>query len=340
MSFTQWVYAGIGVSSLLLVLGTVVVRLRTPSARGADARAHEVWETAFLAGGPGRVVDAAVAGMHEDGLLTVGGPGVVTVRRATARDAVEAAVLGAVLRTPGGALATVRGEAMRSPAVQGIGDRLAARGLLRRPRLARGWRRWASAQMTVCGVLFFLGVLLAIVGAGGDDGPVVFTIAPVLFGGLVVGALCRTVFRQRITKAGSRALRAARTADSQGGAGGSQGGAGGSWQPAALVVALGGTALIVDELLRQQLEEAQRATAAAAQGGGSSSSGGSSYDSGGGSGSEGTTWCGASDGGSGGGSGGGSSCGAGASCGGGSSGGGSSCGGGSGCGGGGGCGGG
>lgn len=33
VSFAQWVYAGVGVSSLLLVLGTVVVRLRTPSAR-------------------------------------------------------------------------------------------------------------------------------------------------------------------------------------------------------------------------------------------------------------------------------------------------------------------
>ncbi|MGG7570860.1 TIGR04222 domain-containing membrane protein [Streptomyces sirii] len=96
---------------------------------------HNVWEAAFLAGGPGRVVDAAVAGMHEDGLLAVGGPGVVTVRGAAARDAVEAAVVDAVLRTPGGALAAVRIEAMRSPAVQGVGDRLAARGLLR----PRGW---------------------------------------------------------------------------------------------------------------------------------------------------------------------------------------------------------
>ncbi|MGW8396034.1 TIGR04222 domain-containing membrane protein [Streptomyces lydicus] len=145
MAFAACVYAVLGVSSLVLVIGTVVLRLRTPSVRRADALAHDVWETAFLAGGPARVVDAAVAAMHEDGRLTVGGPGVVTVRQATARDAVEAAVLDAVARTPGGALATLRAEAMRSPAVQDIGDRLAARGLMRHPRLGRGWRGWGMA---------------------------------------------------------------------------------------------------------------------------------------------------------------------------------------------------
>ncbi|MER7153470.1 TIGR04222 domain-containing membrane protein, partial [Streptomyces lydicus] len=102
MFFVLWVYVGLGVSSLVLVIGTVVLRLRTPSVRRADALAHDVWEAAFLAGGPARVVDAAVAGMHEDGLLAVGGPGVVTVRQATARDAVEAAVLDAVARADTG----------------------------------------------------------------------------------------------------------------------------------------------------------------------------------------------------------------------------------------------
>ncbi|GAA5613917.1 TIGR04222 domain-containing membrane protein [Streptomyces platensis] len=322
MTYPQAVYAGIAVSSLLLIVGTVSVRLRTPSVRRTDALAHDVWEMAFLAGGPGRVVDAALAGMHEDGRLAVGGPGVVTVRQALARDAVEAAVLDAIARTPGGALAALRATAMRSPAVQGVGDGLAARGLLRRPQLGRGWRRWAGVQMTACGVLFFVGVLLSVAGSGGGDGfavPPVVTTAPALIGGLIVASVCRKVFTRRITKAGSFALHTAKVAQAQAGGGG-------VWQPAGLVVALGGTALIADELLRQQFEEAQRAAA----GSGSASSGSSASDaSGGGSGSDGGSWCGSSGGGSGCGSGG-SSCGGGSGCGGGSS-----CGGGSGCGGGG-----
>ncbi|UZJ33718.1 TIGR04222 domain-containing membrane protein [Streptomyces endophytica] len=115
MSFTQAVYVGLGASSLVLLVGTILVRRGTPSVRRGEAQARNVWEMAFLAGGPGRVVDAALAGMCEDGRLAVGGPGVVTVRQATAQHAVESAVLDAVARTPGGALAAVRAEAMRSP---------------------------------------------------------------------------------------------------------------------------------------------------------------------------------------------------------------------------------
>ncbi|BCK67830.1 hypothetical protein Srufu_017830 [Streptomyces libani subsp. rufus] len=270
MTYPQAVYAGIAVSSLLLIVGTVAARLRTPSVRRTDALAHDVWEMAFLAGGPGRVVDAALAGMHEDGRLAVGGPGVVTVRQALARDAVEAAVLDAIARTPGGALAALRATAMRSPAVQGVGDGLAARGLLRRPQLGRGWRRWAGVQMTVCGVLFFVGVLLTVTGSGGGNGfavPPVVTTAPALIGGLIVASVCRKVFTRRITKAGSFALHTAKVAQAHAGGGG-------VWQPAGLVVALGGTALIADELLRQQFEEAQRAAA----GSGSASSGSSASD--------------------------------------------------------------
>ncbi len=243
MSFVPWVYLGVGASSSVLLFGAARVRLRTPSVRRKDALVHEVWETAFLAGGPGRVVDAAIAGMHEDGRLAVGGPGVVTVRQAFAHDAVEAAVLDAIARTPGGGLAVLRATAMRSPAVQGVGDRLAARGLMRRPELGRGWRRLAGVQRTACVVLFFVALLLSFVGDVPSGPPPVLRTLPAVIGGLFVGGLCGKVFTRRITKAGSFALRSAKAARSAGG------GVGGAWQPAALVVALGGTALIADELL-------------------------------------------------------------------------------------------
>lgn len=224
MTYSQAVYAGIGASSLLLVLGVVLVRLRPASARRTEALAQDVWEMAFLAGGPGRVVDAALAGMHEDGRLAVGGPGVVTVRQALARDAVEAAVLDAITGTPGGALATLRATAMRSPAVQGVGDRLAARGLLRHPGPGRGWRRWAGVQMAACGVLFFVGVLVSVAGADGAAVPPFFATLPAVVGGLIVASLCRKAFARRITKAGSFALYTAKAAHAPGGAGG-------AWQP-------------------------------------------------------------------------------------------------------------
>ena len=107
-------------------------------------------EIAFLAGGPARVADAAIAALYEDGRLAIGGPGVVTVRQAVARDQVEQAVLDTLARTPGGALAMLRAGTMRSAAVQQIGDRLEARGLMRirgAPGSGGGWpaRRWRRA---------------------------------------------------------------------------------------------------------------------------------------------------------------------------------------------------
>ncbi|MFH8568120.1 TIGR04222 domain-containing membrane protein [Streptomyces sp. NPDC017993] len=325
VSFAQGVYAGVLASSLLLIIGVAASGRRTPSTRLVDAPTQDPWEIAFLAGGPARVADAAIATLHEDGRLAIGGPGVVTVRQAVARDPVEQAVLDTLARTPGGALATLRAGLMRSPAVQEIGDRLEVRGLMRNPRRARVWRRLAGAQMTACVAVLFLSVLLTLSGAieeAFDEPPTFFTIAPAVFVGVAVGSVCKRTAGRRVTKAGSFTLHTARVAHASGALGA-------ALRPAGLVVALGGTALLTDEILRQQLAEAQRVTAS----GSATSSGGSSgNDSGWSSPGDGTaSWCGSSDGGSGCGSsssGGGSSCGGGSSSCGGSSSGGSSCGGG------------
>jgi uncharacterized protein (TIGR04222 family) len=317
-------YLAVVFSSLVLVIGTVRSR-RTPRIRLVDAPTHDVWEIAFLAGGPGRVTDTAIAGMQEDGRLAVGGPGAVTVRRAVAHDPVEQAVLDALARTPGGALSRLRGMVMRSPAVQETGDRLADRGLMRRPRRGRGWLLMARVQVAASAVLLLGGLLMTVTGAAGDDAstvPFVLRIAPAAVLGIVVGSLCKLAHGNRLTPAGTLALRAAHATDSPGVVGGAV-------RPAAIVVALGGAALVADAVLRQQLLDAQSAMATAA--GVSVASGDttasstttSSADSGwdfsdGGSG---VSWCGSADGGSGCGSsgcGGGSGCG-GSSCGGGSS---------------------
>ncbi|MFE2036949.1 TIGR04222 domain-containing membrane protein [Streptomyces scopuliridis] len=112
------------VSSVLLIAG--VVRSRG-GVTGTPA-VHDVWEAAFLGGGPGRVVDAALAGMRADGRLAIGGPGIVAVLQPAAHHPVERAVLQEHAMAPSGALHALRLAVMRAPAEQ-VGDALAARGL-------------------------------------------------------------------------------------------------------------------------------------------------------------------------------------------------------------------
>lgn len=135
---------GIVVSSVLLVVGLSRAR------GGAGGTVHDLHEAAFLNGGPGRVVDTALTAMKADGRLAVGGPGIVAVQRAEARDPVERAVLQEHAMAPSGALHTLREAVMRHPAVQEVGDGLAARGLLAAPAGSRTWRRWGITQGLLC----------------------------------------------------------------------------------------------------------------------------------------------------------------------------------------------
>lgn len=135
---------GVVVSCVLLIVGLARAR------GGAGGSVHDLYEAAFLNGGPGRVVDTALTAMHVDGRIAVGGPGIVAVQRADARDPVERAVLQEHAMAPSGALHTLREAVMRHPAVQEIGDGLAARGLLAAPAAGRTWRRWGIAQGLVC----------------------------------------------------------------------------------------------------------------------------------------------------------------------------------------------
>ncbi|MFK8849874.1 TIGR04222 domain-containing membrane protein [Streptomyces sp. Ac-502] len=304
-------------SALLLVVRTVRIVRAVPRPKYRSASQYELWEIAFLAGGPARVADAAIAGMHQDGRLAVGGPGVVSLRQSVAYDPVETAVLDSLARTPDGALDTLRRHVMRAPAVQAIGDRLAKRGLMRHPRAGRPWRLLAAWQTAICGVGFLLVLLLTLAGAVGGEGvPFVVRILPAAVLGAVTGVVCRKVLGRRVTPAGAAAVRTYRTAHKKDLVSEAT-------QSAALVVALGSTALLVDDVLRDQLDEAQRAAVGASAGAYSGSSGSSSTPS-----SNAacgwnvpdddshTSWCGSScGGGSGSGSGcGGSSCGGGSSC--------------------------
>ncbi|MGW7615248.1 TIGR04222 domain-containing membrane protein [Streptomyces antimycoticus] len=319
------VYAAVALSSVVLITGTVRAR-RGEAVGPVDARAYDLLEAAFLAGGPGRTADTVISAMYTEGRLAIGDPGVVSVRQPIARGPVEEDLLRLCAGSPHGALKWLRRELMRSASVQAIGDRLAGRGLMVRPDALRFWRRAARAQNTLCAVGVFLAIMMTS-GSVADDGlPLIFAIAPALFTGFLIGGICAGAAKRRLTAAGKRALVAYRRESGVGERRHALSVGHPATVPVAVVVALTGAATLTDDpLLRKQLLDAQKAPSGSGSSSDSGSSGTSDYGGG--------SWCG------GGGSGcGGSSCG-GSSCGGGGGGGcggssGSSCGGGGGCGGG------
>ncbi|MER5362284.1 TIGR04222 domain-containing membrane protein [Streptomyces sp. NPDC002785] len=185
---------GIVVSSVLLIVG--VTRARG----GSGGSVHDLFEVAFLNGGPGRVVDTALTAMQTDGRLAIGGPGIVAVQQVDARDPVERAVLQEHAMAPTGALHTLRHAVMRHPAVQEIGDGLAARGLLTAPAANRTWGRWGVAQGLVC----LLAIPVSV--------PIIFKVLPALLVGIPIGFVCAGLARGRVTRAGRQAAEAYRTA--------------------------------------------------------------------------------------------------------------------------------
>lgn len=129
---------------VLAVLRLIAVRIRVETAlrqeKQAAAAPLSVLDAAFLAGGPPRVADVLLTGMHRDGRVVVSSLGQVTLTsRAVVRPLENAVVdIFGVRRSAG--LATLRGELMRHRDVQALGNRLAAQGLLVRPALEQRWR--------------------------------------------------------------------------------------------------------------------------------------------------------------------------------------------------------
>ncbi|MGW6708911.1 TIGR04222 domain-containing membrane protein [Streptomyces sp. NPDC054956] len=296
------IWIGVIASTVTLMRG---LRRSQPSTLGPAPRLHDLSEAAFMAGGPGAVVDAALVSLLCDGRMVVGGPGIVQLRPGVrATDPAERAVLQAHQGAPSGWLYQIRYAAMRDPAVQETGDALAARGLIAAPGSRRRWQRWGVTQAVVSGVLLMLSLPLSFVAFVLTEGPVrvpfIIEVFPALIGGIVMGIAGAGRARQRITPAGAAALRDIRAyyrAD----------------QSPYVQTSLFGLAGLRDPYLREQLVPAARGTRlAAAQSHAPSHSGGS--DSAWDSGAEAipVVWCAGSDGGGSGGSGG-SSCGSGGS---------------------------
>ncbi|WP_098027258.1 TIGR04222 domain-containing membrane protein, partial [Streptomyces sp. st115] len=243
---------GVVVSSVLLVVKAVAERSRRP-APGPGVALHDLYEVAFLNGGPARVVDTALASLHADGRLAVGGPGIVAVQRAQANDPVERAVFQELAAAPSGALHVLREAVMRHPAVQEVGDGLAARGLLVPPHRIRPLRRWGLIQGVACLIALPLSLVvtfvqLAVVDTMDFPVPFIVKILPAIVIGAFSGLIVAGASASRITKSGQHAALAFRTAYAH------------VVTPAHLVATLGLRAL-PDPVLQAQLVAAARLSA-------------------------------------------------------------------------------
>lgn len=245
--------------ALLLTLGIVLSGVLLISAGRRSGRRYTApgapvqddHEAAFLNGGPARVVDTALTALHTDGRVMIGGPGIVSVVRAQPRDPVERAVLHELALAPNGALHILRLAVMHHPAVQEIGDGLAARGLLARPEEQRTRRRWGAIQGLVSLVLFPVSIIATVAQYSAFDGqtgmpfPFVLKMMPAIVFGAVSGLVVTAGARARITKAGRAAAMAYRWAHATGGTPAQQ-------------VAASGLRTLADTALRDQLTAAAR----------------------------------------------------------------------------------
>ncbi|TGA89930.1 TIGR04222 domain-containing membrane protein, partial [Streptomyces sp. MZ04] len=241
----------VAASSVGLLVG--VARLRQGGGGQPDAHHGGVFdplEAAFLAGGPGRVADAAIAALHEDGRLVVVGPGIVGIQSPDVRNPVEGAVVQAHAAAPSGALHWLRIGVMRSPAVQALGDTLAGRGLMVRPDALDRLRRLKIRHNALSVVGFFL--VITVISVEDDDTPswdpvsastVALIVAWVI--GALIGALCSNATRSRVTPKGRAALAEYRAASAYA-------------YGAAYRVAVDGVNGVVDDVLRSQLQAAHK----------------------------------------------------------------------------------
>ncbi|MCY0922632.1 TIGR04222 domain-containing membrane protein [Streptomyces sp. H27-G5] len=208
--FLLAIHVAVIVSSVLLIVRSAKLPGPSPVA-GADGGVRDALEAAYLRGGPGRAVNAALAGMYEDGRLLVAGQRddrVTVGRAAVARNAIERDVLRVSARTSRGP--ALHRAIARGTAVRELGNSLAERGLSVSPRTLRVLTAWAGGQVVGC-LLALLSVLIVpatLLGADPDAfaRPGSLLTVLVAFVGIVVGFQRRPTRWDRVTDAGRRAV--------------------------------------------------------------------------------------------------------------------------------------
>ncbi|MFI6645268.1 TIGR04222 domain-containing membrane protein [Streptomyces sp. NPDC050504] len=102
---------------------------RTGTARGTVERELNLYETAFLAGGPHRVAELTLVSMHRRRRLLLAHTGWATVVDPEGGDDHERAVIGAIGPTGQAPTAATRTATAAADAVRSLADRLVAAGL-------------------------------------------------------------------------------------------------------------------------------------------------------------------------------------------------------------------
>lgn len=149
-------WAVAAVSCLRLCLATAAAAPRPAAARESAHPALNLYETAFLAGGPHRVADLALVSMHLRRRLLLAHTGWATVVDPEGRDEVERTVIRAIGPEGQSRIAPIRAAAAAADAVRALADRLVAAGLA----VPHGTRTGvASAARTVRASAVFVVVL-------------------------------------------------------------------------------------------------------------------------------------------------------------------------------------
>ncbi|MFI9557087.1 TIGR04222 domain-containing membrane protein [Nonomuraea endophytica] len=288
-------------------------RIRSTAVNG-NLRALGHYELAYLAGGPRRVVNAAIGLLAKSGDLRVSRGGSLHAVSTLGRDPIEEAVLAAVAARPGGAsVAVVRHEVGNGAAMDSLKHHLSALGLVVPDRDLASVRAYLKklGALVIGALLASIGLAIYLVFSGGGLlGVVALAVtAGTWIGGIVVRRRHHRMLGNDITSAGREQVEYAERQHMPG----AYLVTGAAVGAVAMPVALYGLGELGDPQLEAELE-AQRnsngtgggSCAAGSCGGGSGDYGGSDFGGSSGGGSS-----------SGGSDGGGSSCGGGGGCGGG-----------------------
>ncbi|WP_327113255.1 TIGR04222 domain-containing membrane protein [Streptomyces sp. NBC_01341] len=123
-----WGAAGVSCIRLCLVTASTAQR-PTPVTREPAHPELNLYETAFLAGGPHRVADLALVSMHLRRRLLLAHTGWATVVDPEGRDEVERTVIRAIGPDGQSRIAPIRAAAAAADAMRALADRLVAAGL-------------------------------------------------------------------------------------------------------------------------------------------------------------------------------------------------------------------
>ncbi|WBB62279.1 TIGR04222 domain-containing membrane protein [Streptomyces sp. WMMC500] len=151
-ALVAWAAALLTCGRLVLVGSVAAAQPEAEPARVRGARELTLYEAAFLAGGPQRVVDVTLVSLARERRLLLAHTGWATVVESEGRDPVESAVIAAA--GPGGqsTIPAIRAAACSADALRDLDDGLAAAGLAV-PAPIRSAVRAAVRHVRVAGVV-------------------------------------------------------------------------------------------------------------------------------------------------------------------------------------------